>query len=190
MWQPDEKSNNFKCETFVRELKKIIEKRQCCCSSIAQSCLTLCAPWMQHGGLLCPSPSPKLGQTHIHWVGDAIHPSHLLLFPSLPAFNLSQSSGSFPVNRLFTVCGQNIEASPSASVFPKNVQDWFHDWLVWSPCSPKDSQESSLIPDFKSISSSVLSLHYGPTLTSINDYWKNHGFDYMDLCWKSNVSAF
>ena len=37
---------------------------------------------------------------------------------------------------------------------------------------------------------SHLSLFYGPTLTSIHDYWKNHDFDYMDLCWKSGVSAF
>ena len=38
--------------------------------------------------------------------------------------------------------------------------------------------------------SSVFSLLYGPALTSIHEYWKNHGFDYMDLCWQSNVSAF
>ena len=49
--------------------------------------------------------------------------------------------------------------------------------LVGSPCSPRDSQESSPIPQFKSISSSVLSFLYGPTLTSVHDYWKNHSFD-------------
>ena len=49
--------------------------------------------------------------------------------------------------------------------------------LVASPCSPRDSQESSLAPQFKSINSSVLSFPYGPTLTSIHDYWKNHSFD-------------
>ena len=54
--------------------------------------------------------------------------------------------------------------------------DWF------DPCSPRDSQESSPTPQFKSISSSVLSLLYGPILTSIHDYWKNHSFDYMNLC--------
>ena len=43
---------------------------------------------------------------------------------------------------------------------------------------------------FKSINSLVLSFLYSPTLTSIHDYWKNHSFDYMDLCWQSNVSAF
>ena len=36
----------------------------------------------------------------------------------------------------------------------------------------------------------LLSLLYGPTLTSLHDYWKNHSFDYVDLCWQSEVSAF
>ena len=68
--------------------------------------------------------------------------------------------------------------------------DLLQNGLVGSPCSPRDSQESSSTPQFKSISSSVLSFLYSPTLTSIHDYWKNHSFDYMDLCWQSNVSAF
>ena len=51
-------------------------------------------------------------------------------------------------------------------------------------------QESSPTPQFKSISSLVLSLLYGPTLTSIHDHWKNHSFDSMDFCWQSSVSAF
>ena len=68
--------------------------------------------------------------------------------------------------------------------------DFLYDWLVWSPCYPRDSQESSPTPQFKSINSLVLSLLYGPTLTFIHDYWKNHSFDYTDLSWQSNVSAF
>ena len=52
------------------------------------------------------------------------------------------------------------------------------------------TQESSPTPQFKSINSLVLSFLYGPTLTSIHDYWKNHSFDCMDLCQKSDVSAF
>ena len=51
------------------------------------------------------------------------------------------------------------------------------DWLDWSPCSSKDSQESSSAPRFKSINFLVLSSLYSPTLTSIHDYWKNHSFD-------------
>ena len=64
------------------------------------------------------------------------------------------------------------------------------DWLVWSPCCPRNSQESSPAPQFKSINSSVLSFLYSATLTSIHDYWKNHSSDDTDLCWQSNVSAF
>ena len=54
----------------------------------------------------------------------------------------------------------------------------------------RDSQESSSTPKFKSINSSVLSLFYGPTLTSIHDYWKNHSFNYRYLHQQSDVSAF
>ena len=53
--------------------------------------------------------------------------------------------------------------------------------MVGSPCSPRDSQESSPTPQFKSINSSVLSFLHSPTLTSIHDHWKNHSLDKMDL---------
>src|SRR5574341_517876 len=53
----------------------------------------------------------------------------------------------------------------------------------------RDSQESSPTPQFKSINS-TLSLPYGLTLTSIHDYWKNHNFDYMDLCQQSNIARY
>ena len=46
------------------------------------------------------------------------------------------------------------------------------------------------LPRFENISSSALSLLYGPTLTFVHDYWKNHSFDYMDLCQQSDVSSF
>ena len=55
------------------------------------------------------------------------------------------------------------------------------DRLVRSPYSPRDSQESSPTPQFKSINSSVLSFLYSPTLTSIHDHWKNHSLDQTDL---------
>ena len=58
--------------------------------------------------------------------------------------------------------------------------------MVWSPGSLRDSQESSPIPQLKSINSLVLSFLYGPTLIPIHDYWKNHSFDYTDLCQQSN----
>ena len=54
----------------------------------------------------------------------------------------------------------------------------------------QETLESSPAPQFKSINSLVLSLLYGPTLTSIHDYWGNHSFDCIDLSWRSDVSAF
>ena len=71
------------------------------------------------------------------------------------------------------------------SVSPSHdIQDWFplgwdlKDGVVGSPCCPRDSQESSPTPQqFKSINSLVLNFIYGPILTSIHDYWKNHSFD-------------
>ena len=55
--------------------------------------------------------------------------------------------------------------------------DFLKDGLAGSPCSPRNSQESSPTPQFKSIDFSVLSFPYSPTLTSIHDYWENHSFD-------------
>ena len=102
-----------------------------------------------------------------------------------------QASGSFPVSWLFTAGGQNIEVSASGSSFQWIFRvNFIEDWLVWFPCSLRDSQESSPAPQFKSPISSVLSLLYVPNLTSVHNYWKNHTFDYMDLCRQNDVSAF
>ena len=85
--------------------------------------------------------------------------------PVVPFSSCSQSfpaSGSFPMSQVFTSGGQSIGASASASVLPMNIQDWFsldlYDFLVWSPCSQRDSQESSPTPQFKSINCWMLSL--------------------------------
>ena len=87
-------------------------------------------------------------------------------------------SGSFQMSQFFTSGGQSIGASASESVLPMNIQDWFPlGWSGWIPCSPRDSQESSPTPQFKSINSLALSFLYSPTLTSIHDYWKNHSLN-------------
>jgi len=78
---------------------------------------------LQHTRLHCLSSTPKLAETHVHQVGDAIQPSHPLSSPSPPAFNLS--SGSFQMNQPFTSGGQSIGVSASTSVPPMNIQDWF-----------------------------------------------------------------
>ena len=85
------------------------------------------------------------------------------------------ASGSSPMSQLFASGGQSTGVLASTSVLPMNTQDWSAlGWTGGSPCSPRDSQESSPTPQFKSINSLVLSFLYSPTLTSIHDHWKNH----------------
>ena len=130
-------------------------------------------------------------QTHVHQVSDAIQPSHPLLSPSPPAPNPSQHQGLFQwVNSLHQVT-KVLEIQLQHQSFQwTNRTDLLSDGLVGSPCSPKNSQESSPTPQFKSINFSVLSFLHSPTLTSIPDNWKNHSLDYTDLCWQCNVSVF
>ena len=94
-------------------------------SSVTQSWPTLRSHGLQHSRLLCPSPTPRACSNSLHWVGDAILPSHSLLSPSPSAFNLSQHQGSFLMCQYFTSGGQNIGVSASTSVLPMNIQDWF-----------------------------------------------------------------
>ena len=121
---------------------------------------------------------PEFTQTHTHRVGDAIQPSHPLSSPSPPAPNPSQHQGLFQwvissheVAKIleFQIQHQSFQWTPRTDVF--------QDGLVGSPCSPRDSPESSPTPQFKSINSSVLSFLHSPTLTSIHDHWKNHSLD-------------
>ena len=83
-----------------------------------------------------------------------------------------------PMSQLFTWGGQSTGVLTLASFLPKNTRtDLLWNGLIGSPCSPRDSQESSPTKQFKSINSLVLSFHYSPALTSIHDHWKNHSFD-------------
>ena len=108
----------------------------------------------------------------------------LLYLQSFPA------SESFPMSLLFTSDGQSIGASASASVLPMNIQDQFPLGLTGLISLQYKGLSRSPAPHFESSSSSACSLLYGPTLTSIYDFWKNHSFDYMDLCQQSDVYAF
>ena len=94
------------------------------------------------------------------------------------------------MSQLFSSGGPSIAGSASASVFPMTIQGQLP--LGWTGLISlqRDSQVTSPTPQFKSIHSLALSLIYGPTLTSVCDYWKNHSFDYMDFCWQTDVSAF
>ena len=115
---------------------------------------------------------------------ESVMPSnHLILcHPFLLLPSILPSIRVFQMSQLFASGGQNIGVSASTSVLPMNTQDWSPlEWTAWISSSPRDSQESSPIPQFKSINSSLLSFLYSPTLTSIHDYWKNHNFDYTTL---------
>ena len=130
----------------------------------------------------------KFAKVHVHWVGDAIQLSQPLLPSSPPAFNLSQHQGLFQwVSSLYQVA-KELEFQHQSFQWIFRV-DFLYNWLVWSSCCPRDSQESSPALQFKSINSLALCLLYGLTLTSVHDYWKDHSFEYMDLCGQSDVFA-
>ena len=96
-------------------------------SSVAQSCLTLWDPMdCSMPGFPVDYQFPQFAHTHVHWVGDAIQPSHPLLSPSPPTFNLSQHQGLFQwVSSSHQVAKESIGVTASASVLPMNIQDWF-----------------------------------------------------------------
>ena len=148
-------------------------------SSVTQSCPTLC------NTTDCSTPGfpfhhqlPELIQTHVHWVGDAIQPSHPLSFPSPYTFNLPSirvfSNESVLHIRWPKYWSFNFSISPSNEY--SGLISFRIDWFDLFE-NPRDSPESSPTPQFQSIYSSVFSFLYSPTLTSIHDYWKNHSFD-------------
>ena len=92
---------------------------------------------------------------------------------------------------LFASGGQSIAVSASASVLPMNIQDWF--LLGLTSLISLGSKGLSRIFSNTTVWKHqflVLSLLYGPALTSVHDYWKNYNFDYMDVCWQNDGSAF
>ena len=132
----------------------------------------------QHARPPCPSPTPGVhsdSRPSSQWCHPAIS-SSVVPFSfcpqSLPA------SESFPMSQLFAGGGQSTGVSALASFLQRNPRaHLLQNGLVGSPCSPRDSQESSPTPQFKSINSSELSPLHSPTLTSIHDHWKNHSLD-------------
>ena len=126
----------------------------------------------------CPSPTPRV-HPNPHPSSQWCHPaisSSVVPFSSCP--NPSQHQGLF----------QWVSSSHEvAKVLEFQLQHQSFQWtprthllqngMVGSPCSPRDSQEPSPTPQFKSINSSVLSFLHSPTLTSIHDHWKNHSLD-------------
>ena len=112
----------------------------------SQLCPTLCDP------VDCSMPGPpvyhqllEFTQTHVHWVSDAIQPSHPLSSPSPPIFSLSQHQDIFKwVSSLYQVA-KVLEFQASASVLPMNIQDWFPLGLTgWISLQSKGTLKSLL----------------------------------------------
>ena len=148
-------------------------------SSVAQSFPTLGNP------MDCSTPGfpvhhqfLELAQTHVCQVEDAIQPSHPLSSPSPPTFILSQNQGLFKWVSSSHQVAKVLKFQLQHQSFQWTFRtDFLLDWLVGSLCSPRDSQESSPIPQFKSINFLAFSFLYSPTLTSIHDYWKNRSLN-------------
>ena len=79
---------------------------------------------LQHTRLLCPSPSPKFAQVHVHCIGGIIQPFHPLMSSSPLPPSPFPASGTFPMSQLFTLDDQNTGVSISASVLPMSIQGW------------------------------------------------------------------
>jgi len=143
-------------------------------SSLQLSCSVMSNSFWPHGlhaRYLCPSPTPGVYSNSCplsQWRHPNISSSVIPFSSSLQSFS---ASGSFQMSQSLASGGQSIWVSASASVLLMNIQDWFPlGGTGWISCSPRDSQESSPTPQFKSINSSVLSSLYSSTLTSIHDY--------------------
>ena len=134
---------------------------------------------LQHAKFPCPSLSPQICSNSCplsQWCYLTFSSSAA---PPPFAFNLSQHQGLFQwigsSHQLAKVLELQLQHQSFQWVFRV---DFLSDWLAWTSCSSRDSQESSPAPQFESISSLVLSLRYGPAFTSVHGYWKYHIFDY------------
>ena len=142
---------------------------------------------LQHTRPPCPSSSPGVCPSSCS-LNQWCHPTisffepTLLLLPSVfPSIRIFPSESALRIRWL-------KYRSFSFSVSPSNEYSGSISFTV--DCFPRDSQESSPAPQSESINSLALSLLYGPTLTSVHDYWRDHSLDYMDFCWQSDVLAF
>ena len=151
-------------------------------SSVAQSCWTLCNP------MDCSTPGfpvhhqlPELTQTHIHWAGEAIQPSHTLSSPSPPAFNLSQHQGLFKWVRSLHQVAKVLEFQLQPQAFPSiNKYSGLISFRMDLLDLLADQETVKSLLQHHSSKTSVLrcSAFFTVRLShSIHDYWKNHSLD-------------
>ena len=142
-------------------------------SSVAQSCPTLCDPWTRPP---CPSPTPGVhsnSRPSSRWCHPAISSSVVPFSSLLPSIRVFSNESVLHI-RWPKYCSFSFSITPFQWLFRV---DFLQGGLVGSPRSPRDSQESSPIPQVKTINSLLLIFLHSPTLTSIHDYWKNHSLD-------------
>ena len=145
---------------------------------------------LQHIRLPCPSLSPGVC-SNSRPLSQWCHPAISFLLPtSTPALNLFQNQGLFQwvsylhqVAKVLELKLQHQSSNKYSGLISFRI-DWFDLLAV------QGTQESFPVPQFGSINSLALNLFYGSTFTSVHDYWKNHSFDYTDLCWQNDVSVF
>ena len=146
------------------------------CCLVAKSYSALCdlLDYNMPGFLVFTVSLSLLKHPWSRWCYPTISSSIIPLSSCLRSF---PASGSFPISWLFVSSGQNIEAS--TSILPMNIQGWFPLGLtVWISLLSKGlSKVFSNSTVQKHLNSSALSFLYGPILTFIHDYWKNHSFD-------------
>ena len=155
---------------FKQKQRSVYDCSYYCCSA-TKLCPTLCY------SMDCSTPVSSVlhyllefAQTHVHLVSDAIQPSHPLL-PLLCLLSVFPSIRVFSNELIFASNGQSIGASALASVLPVNIQGWFRLGLTGLISLQSEGLSrvfSSTI--VQNINSLVLSLLYGPILTSIRDY--------------------
>ena len=152
---------------------------------------------LRHASLPCLSLAPGVCSNSCplsQWCYLTISSSAALFF-CLQSFPTSRC---FPMSRLIASGGQSIGISVSPSVLAMNIQGWFPLVLIvllvvlgnLSSLFQHYNLKASVLFFFESINSLALRIFHGPTLISVHDYWKNHSFDYTDLCWQSDVSTF
>ena len=154
-----------------------------------QSCPTLWHHGLQHTRPLCPSPSPKVfpSSCPLHWWCHPAISTSDILFSS--ALNLSQPQGLFQWVSYLYHMNKILELHHQSFQWKFRV-DFPYNWLVWSPCCPREFHEFSPAPQFEGNNSLMFCLLYGPALTIVCDHWEYHSHDFTDLCQQSNVSAF
>ena len=133
-------TDNFEVQSILRQVpqKQVKDQDFSCCCSVAQSCPTFCDP------MDCSMPGfpvlhylLELAQTHVHWVSDAIQPSHHLSFPSPPTFNPSQNQvfSNMSVLRMRCLKYWSFSVNINTSM---NTQDWSPlGWTGWISLQPK-----------------------------------------------------